>query len=834
MPLFRPPNIEKLQTKGNIKGLIKAFSQRDPKGFQDIKVSGLAEDALVQIGEPAVDPLIVALNSKNSHVRGSAAKALGLIGDKRAIYPLITSLGDEIMSVRYLATNALVEIGEPAVEMLIDAFEQMGKDIRIEIADVLGEIGDTRAVTTLIDAFEEDTRSIGSSCAKALGRIGDERAVESLLSVIKDENKWFVHNQVIEALGKIRDERAVEPLISVLRSGKSSHAADALVEIGKPSVKQLVAILRDQNWEVRNESARALETIGWRPRRSVNGAAFWIAKQEWDKCAKIGEPAVEFLISDLENQLESDSVARVLGEIGDVRAVEPLIDALKDQTMRGTASTALVKIGAPAVEPLIADLTDDRRYLRETVARILGEIGDNRAIEPLLTALEDKSISKTAAKSLEILGWEPDPLTTGPAFWITRGKWEKLVEVGEPAIDSLINTLKDEELREAAAKTLMQMGEQAIDQLILALEDKQIRKYVAGVLGMMGNARAEKPLLAALDDKEWSMCKAAAEALDNLNWQPTSDRDGAAYWIAKCNWDKCVEIGTPAVKPLIATITKGPWPLRKSVAISLGIIGDSHAVEPLIHALQHQGDKMREAAAEALGQIGDKKAVEPLIHALENDEDRAVCEEAARALGQIGDQRAVQSLMESAIYSKYDAYYVARAAVYSLGQIGDARAVEPLISLLDTRDHASWGAKGALVMIGEPAIGPLVETLKDKNAPWIAHRHAREALEELNWHPDHNEDGAAYWIVADDFDKCVEIGIPAVEPLINALRFVDWGTRRRAANALVALYNSGILDERSKQVILAERATITHPHKDVPASSDCSHTDFGVGVDFPM
>ena len=79
-----------------------------------------------------------------------------------------------------------------------------------------------------------------------------------------------------------------------------------------------------------------------------------------------------------------------LGKIGDPRAVEPLIDALQDDAfanVRGRAAEALGEIGDPrSVEPLIAALNDEDWLVRGRAARALGKIGDLRAIEPLKKA----------------------------------------------------------------------------------------------------------------------------------------------------------------------------------------------------------------------------------------------------------------------------------------------------------------------------------------------------------------------------------------------------------------------------------------------------------------
>ena len=65
MPLFGPPNIEKLRAKGNVKGLIKAL------GYQ-----------------------------KDADVRRNAVEALGGIGNARIVEPLIVALKDEDNDVR--------------------------------------------------------------------------------------------------------------------------------------------------------------------------------------------------------------------------------------------------------------------------------------------------------------------------------------------------------------------------------------------------------------------------------------------------------------------------------------------------------------------------------------------------------------------------------------------------------------------------------------------------------------------------------------------------------------------------------------------------------------
>lgn len=84
------------------------------------------------------------------------------------------------------------------------------------------------------------------------------------------------------------------------------------------------------------------------------------------------------------------AAAEVIKEIG-TPAVEPLIAAVKDrkrwETCRFAAAKMLGHMGPAAVEPLIALLTDDDDRVPPLATYALGEIGDARAVEPIIAAL---------------------------------------------------------------------------------------------------------------------------------------------------------------------------------------------------------------------------------------------------------------------------------------------------------------------------------------------------------------------------------------------------------------------------------------------------------------
>jgi len=100
------------------------------------------------------------------------------------------------------------------------------------------------------------------------------------------------------------------------------------------------------------------------------------------------------------------SAATALGDLGDERAVEALIEALKDEDnfVRKMAATACGKIrGRKAVEPLIEALADDDPFVRERATESLGKIGDDRAIDPLNHLIEVLECERFKAAAREAL-----------------------------------------------------------------------------------------------------------------------------------------------------------------------------------------------------------------------------------------------------------------------------------------------------------------------------------------------------------------------------------------------------------------------------------------------
>lgn len=270
-----------------------------------------------------------------------------------------------------------------------------------------------------------------------LVNLGNPKVVDSLITALKDEN-WQVRCEVAVALGEIRDMRAVESLIVALKDSDkfvSYNAALSLGKIGdKRAIEPLIVALIGSDWSGRRKVAKALQALRYEPTDEMQQAWMFVANGQCDDAVKLGAPAVEPLIA----ALNVDYSVNFESDI----AVE-----------------ALVKISDAAVEPLIVALKDSDWYVQTKVAKALGEIGDARAVEPLIVALKDSegSVCYAVVASLISLGWLPKDQIQSVWLAIAQENFADVLAAGAIAIGPLISITKDGHHAAKAVQTLQSL-----------------------------------------------------------------------------------------------------------------------------------------------------------------------------------------------------------------------------------------------------------------------------------------------------------------------------------------------------------------------------------------
>ena len=161
--------------------------------------------------QEAFDELIQILSNDNSkYARQSAAHSLGFLYDTRAIEILIKAmLNDESSEVRSVAVTTLGGFGYR--QDFTMALKDPDPQVRREVATILGEIGDKRAVEPLKEALKDSDINVQCAAANALRTIGDMRALYSLITMLDLKNE-SCRCAAIAAIGNIVDPHADQAL----------------------------------------------------------------------------------------------------------------------------------------------------------------------------------------------------------------------------------------------------------------------------------------------------------------------------------------------------------------------------------------------------------------------------------------------------------------------------------------------------------------------------------------------------------------------------------------------------------------------------------------------
>ena len=150
------------------------FRHRSEALYQKINEGQLAELAQEYI-QITVEP--------EQEIRRACLAILGILKPVSAINPLVAVLENptEIPGIRFQAGVALRQIGEPAVDALITAFESQDTSTKDIAASALGGIGGIKARDRLIKALETTSEpAIQLTLVDAIAKIGDAPSRQAL------------------------------------------------------------------------------------------------------------------------------------------------------------------------------------------------------------------------------------------------------------------------------------------------------------------------------------------------------------------------------------------------------------------------------------------------------------------------------------------------------------------------------------------------------------------------------------------------------------------------------------------------------------------------------
>ncbi len=360
-PQYTREDVIKWLTRGRLSGLPRTYAE------------------IAKLGKPVVPVLLSVLDHPDAKVRGAACSCLGEMAAREALGPLIARLSD------------------------VDA------GVRGDAAWALGAIRDRAAVPALVKALDDQDQWVGHYACQALGWIGDSRASDALMALVTDKESGL-RLYAIRALGEMQELRAVPLLVSVLGEDRmhcwgehigtlalGDNASEALANIGKPAADALIAALDDEDPWVRERAAMALAKV-----------------RDWRAVYRLAEMVRG------DGQAPQYAAAGALAALHDRRTAPQVIgwlpkpeefDALKDLAPHGngdTMSPSEVRAGELCMRI-------------ETAGAYLHDMGDRRAIEPLI-ALAGAPVERAQLAALYALSGIRHPKAFDYLVQVTAGK----------------------------------------------------------------------------------------------------------------------------------------------------------------------------------------------------------------------------------------------------------------------------------------------------------------------------------------------------------------------------------------------------------------------------
>lgn len=185
---------------------------------------------------------------------------------------------DELINLKIVCIKAISNYKDTStVTILLDCMNNKKEHYRIRLAcaDALGRIGDKYAVKPLIELLEDETEKsmyLKESATFALGMLGDTSAIDPLVAILESKQGFFdkfsfLKEKIVEALGKlnINNKRVMKALKGSLMDSSPMvriNAIEAIMNSGDDYAYDLIKpSLVDEDDEVKKNALIALYNI---------------------------------------------------------------------------------------------------------------------------------------------------------------------------------------------------------------------------------------------------------------------------------------------------------------------------------------------------------------------------------------------------------------------------------------------------------------------------------------------------------------------------------------------------------------------------------------------
>lgn len=312
-------------------------------------------------------PHLIALLKEdvNTYVRSACAEALGHIGHRDAIFPLMDALRDPCSFVRRAAAIALGQMqAKEAQGALINVLNDGNFYVRRAAINAIGKLGIPDMGAVLLPLLTTPDLRIRRTVLIALRRLRTQEAVPEMIAMLRtylaapNQHDLPVVKTLVVVLGDLQPKAAIPILTDIVRGyvGARSLAASAIGEIGGPEGGPvLLEALADKSVNLELAALKSLGRIKYRQ----------------------ALPTVREFLDSPDPRLRR-TAALTVGNLNDAAAIPTLLAmAYEDGSplVRPAAIEALGMLGDKTLIPKLLPLADDTNaYLRAALAYALSAL----------------------------------------------------------------------------------------------------------------------------------------------------------------------------------------------------------------------------------------------------------------------------------------------------------------------------------------------------------------------------------------------------------------------------------------------------------------------------
>ncbi len=158
---------------------VRVIEEEPGVGIQGTLHSGTAKRRIVKgftirsrdANKTRAEEMLAALKEGHWLTRKYAVEVLGTVGDARAVGPLIEALTDEVNDIRQRAYDSLIKIGAPSVPAVASLLTHEDDDLRQAASEIVRKIGKP-AVEPLTEVMLGADEALQAKIRKLLDRMG--------------------------------------------------------------------------------------------------------------------------------------------------------------------------------------------------------------------------------------------------------------------------------------------------------------------------------------------------------------------------------------------------------------------------------------------------------------------------------------------------------------------------------------------------------------------------------------------------------------------------------------------------------------------------------------